>query len=41
LTALLYAAREGCVDCARALVDAGADPDLADPERVTPLNMAL
>lgn len=40
-TALLYAAREGCVDCARALVEAGADKDLADPERVTPLNMAL
>jgi ankyrin repeat protein len=40
-TALLYAAREGCVACARALVEAGADPDLADPERVTPLNMAL
>lgn len=40
-TALLYAAREGCTECARALVEAGADPDLADPERVTPLNMAL
>jgi len=40
-TALLYAAREGCLDCARALIEAGADPDLADPERVTPLNMAL
>ena len=40
-TALLYAAREGCVECARALIEAGADPDLADPERVTPLNMAL
>jgi ankyrin repeat protein len=40
-TALLYAAREGCVDCARALVEAGADKNLADPERVTPLNMAL
>lgn len=40
-TALLYAAREGCVACARELIEAGADPDLADPERVTPLNMAL
>jgi ankyrin repeat protein len=40
-TALLYAAREGCVECARHLVAAGADPDLEDPERVTPLNMAL
>jgi uncharacterized protein len=40
-TPLLYAAREGCVACARALIAAGADPDLADPERVTPLNMAL
>jgi ankyrin repeat protein len=40
-TPLLYAAREGCVECARALVEAGADLDLADPERVTPLNMAL
>src|SRR5687767_11219825 len=40
-TALLYAAREGCVECARHLVAAGADPDLDDPERITPLNMAL
>ena len=40
-TPLLYAAREGCVDCARRLIEAGADPDLADPERVTPINMAL
>jgi ankyrin repeat protein len=40
-TALLYAAREGCTDCARALIEAGADPDRHDPERVTPLNMAL
>ena len=40
-TALLYAAREGCVECARALVEAGADINLADPERVSPLNMAL
>jgi uncharacterized protein len=40
-TALLYAAREGCVECARHLIEAGADPDLEDPERITPLNMAL
>lgn len=40
-TALLYAAREGCTGCARALIEAGADPDLSDPERVSPLNMAL
>jgi uncharacterized protein len=40
-TALLYAAREGCVECARHLVTAGADKDLEDPERITPLNMAL
>ncbi len=40
-TPLLYAAREGCVDCARHLIAAGADPDLEDPDRVTPLNMAL
>jgi len=40
-TPLLYAAREGCVECARELVKAGADKNLADPDRVTPLNMAL
>ena len=40
-TPLLYAAREGCVDCVRHLIAAGADPDLEDPERITPLNMAL
>ncbi len=40
-TPLLYAAREGCAECARHLVAAGADIDLEDPERITPLNMAL
>ena len=40
-TPLLYAAREGCVDCARHLIAAGADPDLDAPDRLTPLNMAL
>ncbi len=40
-TPLLYAAREGCVECAQNLIAAGADPNLEDPERITPLNMAL
>jgi ankyrin repeat protein len=40
-TPLIYAAREGCVECAKHLMAAGADPDLEDPERITPLNMAL
>jgi uncharacterized protein len=41
LTPLLYAAREGCAECARLLVDAGADLNLADPENVSPLLMAV
>src|SRR6266850_2753332 len=40
-TPLLYAAREGCAECARQLIAARADLDLADPDGVTPLNMAL
>ncbi len=39
-TPLLYAARQGCVECARHLLDAGADADLADPQGITPLAMA-
>src|SRR5262245_4878214 len=41
LTPLLYAAREGCVDCVRHLIAAGADPDSEDPERIAPLVMAI
>jgi ankyrin repeat protein len=41
LTPLLYAAREGCVECARTLADAGADLNLADPEGISPLLMAV
>jgi ankyrin repeat protein len=40
-TPLLYAAREGCIECAKHLLAAGADPDLGDPENVTPLILAL
>ena len=40
-TPLLYAAREGCVDCIRHLIAAGADLDSEDPERITPLVMAI
>jgi uncharacterized protein len=40
-TSLLYTAREGCVEGARALVEGGADMNLADPDRVTPLVLAL
>jgi ankyrin repeat protein len=41
LTPLLYAAREGCVDCVDALVAGGADLEITDPDGITPLIMAL
>ena len=41
LTPLLYAARAGCLACARAIVDAGADADRPNPDGMTPLIMAL
>lgn len=40
-TPLLYAAREGCIDCARALLAGKADINLADPERTSPLLLAI
>lgn len=40
-TPLLVAARAGCTDCVRRLLDAGADIDRPTPEGVTPLMIAL
>jgi len=41
LTALLFAARQGCAACAAALIKAHADLELADPEGITPLVMSI
>ncbi len=41
ITALLFSAREGCLDCVQALVEKGANVNLADPEGVTPLIFAI
>jgi ankyrin repeat protein len=36
-TPLLYAARSGCLECAQLLIKAGANPNLTDPDGVSPL----
>lgn len=41
LTPLLLAAREGAVDATRALIEAGTDLDVADPDGTSPLVMAI
>jgi uncharacterized protein len=41
MTPLLFAAREGCADCAKTLVEAKADVNLTDPDGVSPLLVAL
>ncbi len=41
MTAMLFAAREGCLECAKALLEKGAKVDLPDPEGVTPLISSL
>src|SRR4029453_7861288 len=41
LTPLLYAARQGCLECVKALVAGKADVDMTDPEGVTPLIIAI
>lgn len=40
LTPLLYAARQGCMECVQALVKAKADPNLGDPDGISPLLVA-
>lgn len=40
-TPLLYAARGGCLECAKHLLAGGADVDLPDPDGVTPLILAI
>jgi uncharacterized protein len=40
-TPLHYAAREGCLACVQYLLEAHADPDSEDPDRETPLLLAL
>jgi uncharacterized protein len=40
LTALLYASREGCTECVKAMIAGGVDLNLQDPQGVTPLIMA-
>jgi ankyrin repeat protein len=40
MTPLMFAAREGCADCAKALVEAGARINDYDPDNITPLILA-
>ena len=41
MTALMFASREGCLECVVAMIDKGASVDLPDPEGVTPLIWAI
>jgi ankyrin repeat protein len=41
MTALMLAAREGCLECVQAMIEKGASIDLPDPEGVTPLLWAI
>lgn len=40
-SALLYAARQSCVECIKVLVKAGVNLNAVDPDRVSALNLAL
>jgi ankyrin repeat protein len=41
MTALMFASREGCLECVAAMIEKGASIDLPDPEGVTPLLWAV
>jgi ankyrin repeat protein len=41
MTALMFASREGCLDCVKAMIEKGATVNLPDPEGVTPLLWAI
>lgn len=41
LTPLLFAARQGCVECAQVLVDAHADVNATDPDGISPVLIAI
>jgi ankyrin repeat protein len=41
MTPLLFASREGCLDCAKVLVEAKANLNAADPDGITPTISAL
>jgi ankyrin repeat protein len=41
LTPLLFAARHGALDAARALIEAGADVNLSDPDGISPMVLAI
>jgi ankyrin repeat protein len=40
-TPLMFAARQGSIESGEALLKAGADPDLSDPDGINPLTVAL
>ncbi len=41
MTPLLFAARQGCVECIRILADAGAELNAAEPDGITPMISAV
>ncbi len=41
MTPLLFAARQGCVECAKILIEHGAEPNASDRDDVTPMISAI